>query len=152
MAPRILTVDELKGFVGQEVAASEWIKIEQDRIDRFAELTEDRQWIHLDTERARKELPWGGTIAHGFLTLAMLSHLAHQAFKIEGKFHRLINYGFNRIRLPAPVPAGSRIRAHFTLKSVEEIRDGVQITWNISVEVEGSEKPAVVAEWLARLY
>ena len=152
MPQRILTIDEMKNMVGQELAASDWFEVTQSRIDRFAELTNDRQWIHVDTERAKEEMPNGTTIAHGFLTLSLLSYLVEQAVFIEGDFHRRINYGFNRLRFVSPVPAGSRIRAHFTLGAVEQVRDGVQVIWNVTVEVEGGEKPALVAEWLGRMY
>lgn len=153
MPQRILTIDEVTDLVGQEIASSEWFEVTQSRIDRFAELTNDHQWIHVDTERAKEEMPNGTTIAHGFLTLSLLSYLVGQAVFIEGDFHRRINYGFNRLRFVSPVPAGSRIRARLTLGALEEVRnDGLQVTWNVTVEVEGVEKPALVAEWLGRMY
>jgi acyl dehydratase len=153
MPQRILTIDEVTDLVGQEIASSEWFEVTQSRIDQFAELTNDRQWIHVDTERAKEEMPNGTTIAHGFLTLSLLSYLVGQAVFIEGDFHRRINYGFNRLRFVSPVPAGSRIRARLTLGALEEVRnDGLQVTWNVTVEVEGVEKPALVAEWLGRMY
>lgn len=153
MPQRILTIDEVTDLVGQEIASSEWFEVTQSRIDQFAELTNDHQWIHVDTERAKEEMPNGTTIAHGFLTLSLLSYLVGQAVFIEGDFHRRINYGFNRLRFVSPVPAGSRIRARLTLGALEEVRnDGLQVTWNVTVEVEGVEKPALVAEWLGRMY
>lgn len=145
-------IAELKSLVGQEVAVSDWFPLTQERIDRFAQLTEDDQWIHIDTERAAKESPYGTTIAHGFLTLSMLSEFSRKSVVIEGNFSRRINYGLNKVRFPAPVPAGSRIRGRFTLASVEDVEGGVQVAWNCLVEVEGGTKPAVAAEWLTRLY
>ena len=143
---------ELRGLVGQEVGCSDWLTVTQARIDAFAEATGDRQWIHVDAERARRELPQGTTIAHGFLTLSLLSHLHAQSVQVRGEFHRAINYGLNRVRFPAPVPAGARIRSHSTLRVVEEFPGGVQLTWALTVEVEDQAKPALVAEWLVRLY
>ena len=145
-------VEELKALIGQEVAASDWIEVAQARIDQFAEVTEDRQWIHIDVERARTRSPFKNTIAHGFLTLSLLSHLASQSLKVEGDFKMGINYGLNRLRFPSPVPAGSMIRARFTLQSVEDVTGGVQITWAVTVEVQGAAKPSLVAEWLVRYY
>jgi acyl dehydratase len=153
MPPRVISsIEELKNLVGQEVGSSDWFQITQSRIDRFAEATEDRQWIHVDVERAQKESPFGTTIAHGFLTLSLISHLASQAVRVSGNFKMGINYGLNRVRFPAPVPAGSRIRARFSPQSVEDLPGGIQIIWNVTVEVEGAEKPSMVAEWLVRYY
>jgi acyl dehydratase len=145
-------IEELKGLVGQEVSSSDWFEVTQSRIDAFAEVTEDRQWIHIDVERVKTSSPFGVTIAHGFLTLSLVSHLASQAVKVEGDFKMGVNYGLNRLRFPSPVPAGSKIRARFTLQSVEDIEGGIQITWNVTVEVEGAKKPSLVAEWLVRYY
>ena len=147
----IANVDELKALVGQEVGVSDWFLVSQALIDNFAELTQDRQWIHCDVERARMESPSGGTIAHGFLTMALLSHLKAQAVKLDG-FKMSINYGFNRVRFPAPVPAGARIRLHSALQGVEEVPGGVQVVWAVTVQIEGQPKPALAAEWLGRLY
>jgi acyl dehydratase len=113
---------------------------------------EDRQWIHCDPVRARAESPYGSTIAHGYLTLSLLSHLLSQAVRVSGPFSRVINYGLNRVRFPAAVPAGSRIRARCTLQSAEEVPGGIQVTWSITVEREGELKPVMVAESLARFY
>src|SRR5689334_14441230 len=133
MPPRIIHgVGELKTLVGQEVAASDWMELTQSRIDQFAEVTEDRQWIHIDVERARTNSPFGTTIAHGFLTLSLLSHLASQSLKVEGDFKMGINYGLNRLRFPSPVLSGSMIRARFTLQSVEDVTGGIQITWAVT--------------------
>jgi acyl dehydratase len=153
MSPRVIDgIDNLRGVVGQEVGVSDWFEITQELIDAFAALTSDRQWIHVDQERAKAESPYGTTVAHGFLTLSLVSQLHGQAVRIQGDHTRAINYGFNRVRFPAAVPAGARIRAHSTLENVEEIPCGVQLTWAVSVEIEGQSKPAVVAQWLVRLY
>ena len=145
-------VAELKGLVGQEVGVSDWFAVTQERINAFAEVTEDRQWIHCDADRARAESPYGTTIAHGFLTLSLLGHLLEQAVRVDGPFRRKINYGLNRVRFPAAVPAGARVRARFTLRAAEDIPDGLQITWAVTVECEGQPKPVMVAESLSRLY
>jgi acyl dehydratase len=126
--------------------------VDQERIAQFAETTGDRQWIHLDSARARTESPYRSTIAHGFLTLSMLSELSREAIDIRGEFKMRINYGLNRVRFPAPVPAGARVRGHFTLASVEDFEGGSQVTWTVIVEVEGGAKPALAAEWVTRLY
>jgi acyl dehydratase len=153
MAARVINgLAELKELVGTEVGLGEWFTVDQALINSFADVTRDRQWIHLDTDRAKLESPYKTTIAHGFLTLSLMSHLHSQGVQVKGDFTRAINYGFNRVRFPAPVPAGSRIRIRSTLQDLEEIAGGVQITWNITVEIEGNPKPAVAAEWLARLY
>jgi acyl dehydratase len=143
---------ELKELVGKEVGAGEWFTVDQALINSFADVTCDRQWIHLDSARAQLESPYKTTIAHGFLTMSLMSHLHALAVQVKGDFTRAINYGFNRVRFPAPVLEGSRIRIHSTLQELEEITGGIQITWNITVEIEGNSKPAVAAEWLARLY
>ena len=150
--PLSLTIDELRSRTGQELMSSDWIVIDQQLINAFARVTSDQQWIHVDDQRARTESPYGRTVAHGFLTLALMSHLSHEALEIRGDFHRRINYGLNRVRFPAPVPEGSRIRARFRLQSLEEVKGGYQIVWLATVDVEGSEKPALVAEWVVRLY
>jgi acyl dehydratase len=148
----IETVAELKDLVGQTVGISDWFEVTQALIDAFAEVTGDRQWIHIDDARARVESPYGTTIAHGFLTLALLSRLHGQAVEIRGDFARRINYGFNRVRFPAAVPAGARIRSHSTLQAFEEIPGGMQLTWTLTVEIEGQTRPALAAEWLGRIY
>jgi acyl dehydratase len=153
MPPRVIEgIAELRNLAGQELGVSDWLTVTQEQIQAFAEVTRDRQWIHLDAERARTESPYRTTIAHGFLTLSLLSHLHAQAVQIRGNFRLGVNYGLNRVRFPAPVPAGARIRAHSTLLSVQDVPDGVQLTWSITVEIEGNPKPALVAEWLVRLY
>ena len=153
MAQRIIHgIEELRALVGQEVAVSDWFTLDQSRINAFAEVSEDRQWIHLDTERARTDLPQGKTIAHGFLTLSLLSHLVKEAVAVKAEFSRVINYGFNRIRFPSPVPAGSQIRVRCTLVKVEDVSSGIQICWAVTVEVKDVSKPALIAEWLVRYY
>src|SRR5262249_7266885 len=122
MPPRIIeSVADLTHLVGQEVGISEWFPVTQELIAAFADVTRDRQWIQLEVERAQAESPYGTTIAHGFLTLALLTHLHQQAVQVRGDFSRAINCGLNRVRFPAPVPAGARIRAHSTLQAMEEI-------------------------------
>src|SRR5262245_66286777 len=118
---------ELRELVGQEVGVSDWFTVTQERINAFAEATEDRQWIHCDADLARAESPYGTTIAHGFLTLSLLGHLLAQAVQIRGPFSRSINYGLNRVRFPAAVPAGDSIRARCPLQAAEEVADGLQI-------------------------
>jgi acyl dehydratase len=143
---------ELRGLVGQEVGVSDWFTITQERINAFAEVTEDRQWIHCDTDRARAESPYGSTIAHGFLTLSLLGYLLSQAVRVSGPFSRRINYGLNRVRFPAAVPAGACLRARFTLQALEEVPGGLQLTWAVTMECEGQPKPVMVAESLSRIY
>jgi len=147
--PKIINgLDELRTLIGQEAGVSDWTAVTQEMINRFAELTGDDQWIHVDVERARNETPFGTTIAHGFLTVSLLSNLSRQAMDVRGNFKMRINYGFNRLRFVSPVPAGSRIRAHFSPQKVTEN----EVTWQVTVELEGQEKPALVAEWLGRFY
>ncbi|MBV8032693.1 MAG: MaoC family dehydratase [Betaproteobacteria bacterium] len=141
---------ELETRVGEEVGVSPWLEVTQERIDTFAKAIEDFQWIHVDVERAKKS-PFGGTIAHGFLTLSLLSRLAESTFAFSDR-KMGINYGLNRVRFTSPVPSGSRVRARFTLAKYEKLEGGVQVTWQTTVEIEGQEKPALVAEWLGRHY
>jgi acyl dehydratase len=144
-------IAELRNLVGQEVGISAWHTVTQAQIDAFAEATGDRQWIHIDPERARTESPFATTIAHGFLTLSLLSYLHGQAVQVRGDFRMAINYGLNRVRFPSPVPAGSRIRTRSTLQSLSDIPGGVQIVWLVAVESEDRPKPALVAEWIVRV-
>jgi acyl dehydratase len=139
-------------FVGREIATTEWFSVTQDRIRQFAETTEDRQWIHVDHERALRDSPYGTAIAHGFLTLSLLSHFLQQAIQIGSGVRMSVNYGLNRVRFPSPVHADSRIRAHFTLQALKDIADGVEATFSVVIEGENSEKPCCVAEWLIRYY
>ncbi|HTO99073.1 MAG TPA: MaoC family dehydratase [Myxococcales bacterium] len=148
---RISQLEDLRKQIGREVAVGEWLTVTQERIDLFAEATEDRQWIHVDPARAKAESPFGGTVAHGFLTLSLLPRLS--ADTVELPPARLtVNYGLNKVRFPAPVRAGQRIRAHFTPKEIEEVPSGVQLTWTVTIELEGSDKPACVAETVSRRY
>jgi acyl dehydratase len=151
-AREITSLEELRSLAGQEVAVSDWVEVAQERINQFAEATGDHQWIHVDVERAKTESPYGATIAHGFLTLSLLSYLMSQAVKIKLPIKMGINYGLNKIRFPSAVPAGSKIRARAVLRSLDEISGGQQLTWNITVEREGGDKPCCVAEWLVRYY
>jgi acyl dehydratase len=149
MSPRIINgIEELKTLAGQEVGVSDWLPVTQDMIDRFADVTGDHQWIHVDPERAKRETPFGSTIAHGFLTVSLLPQLSQQAVSVKGDFKMRINYGFNRLRFVSPVRAGSKIRARFTAQKVTDN----EVTWLVTVDVEGQDKPAVVAEWLGRFY
>jgi len=148
----VIEADRLDDYLGRELGPSRWFLIDQPRITAFAEATEDRQWIHLEAERAQTESPYGTTIAHGFLTLSLLSAMAHDAFRVEGVHRMTINYGLNRVRFPAAVPAGARIRGRFTLIETKPFEGGVQLAWKVVVEAEGAQKPCLAAEWLTRLY
>jgi acyl dehydratase len=145
-------VDELRTLVGQEVGQSDWLEVTQEMIDQFADVTGDHQWIHVDRERAKRESPFQTTIAHGFLTLSLLTQLQSQAVRLGGDRKMGLNYGLNRVRFTNPVRAGSRIRSRSTVKSVEDVEGGVQVTWLITVELENEAKPALVAEWIGRMY
>jgi len=150
----MLVVDrpaEMTAHVGQRLGVSDWITVDQAMIDKFADATGDHQWIHVDVERAKREMPGGKTIAHGFLTLSLVAALAHQIYDIR-KRSRGINYGSNKVRFTAPVPAGSRVRLSQTLKNVEAISGGVRMTFESTMEVEGSARPALVAETLSLAY
>jgi acyl dehydratase len=144
------SIRSLEGRIGEEIAVSPWLEISQERIDTFAKAIEDFQWIHVERERA-KASPFGGTIAHGFLTLSILSRLSEMTFSFSDR-RMGINYGLNRVRFTAPVPSGSKVRARFTLAAYEKIEGGVQVTWNTVVEREGADKPVLVAEWIGRHY
>ncbi|MDX1566517.1 MAG: MaoC family dehydratase [Longimicrobiales bacterium] len=146
---------DLQSQVGEETHVSDWVEIDQERINQFADATGDHQWIHVDVERAKKESPYDGPIAHGFLTLSMLPMLTGSVSEEKPAYPGLklaVNYGLNRVRFPAPVPAGSRIRARSTLKEVTEVKGGLQVIREVTVDVEGSEKPACFAETVSRLY
>ena len=135
----------------RDVAVSEWLEVTQARIDRFADATDDRQWIHVDAARAAEESPFKSTIAHGFLTLSLVSALGQRAMRVSG-LRMAINYGLNRVRFISPVPAGSRVRGRFAPIAVSREGDSVQVTWRVTVEREHAEKPCCVAEWLVRYY
>jgi len=144
-------VDEISGLVGEQLGVSEWVTVEQAHVNQFAEATGDHQWIHVDAERAASG-PFGGTIAHGFLTLSLLPVLVGQVYKIDD-VKMGINYGLNKVRFTSPVPVGSKVRAQVTLAGAEPTKDGaVQLTTSVTIEIEGSERPALVAEWLTRQY
>ena len=147
----ITSLAELKTLVGQEVAVSDWVGISQERVNQFAEATGDHQWIHLDVERCIKESPYGGTIAHGFLTLSLLPMLMEKSIRMTD-VKMGVNYGLNKVRFPAPVPVGSQIRARMTLMSVEDIPGGAQMMWLVTMEREGGDKPVCVAESISRRY
>ncbi|TAN56405.1 MAG: MaoC family dehydratase [Betaproteobacteria bacterium] len=148
MAKTAVSLRALESKVGQEVGVSPWVEISQERIDQFAKATEDFQWIHVDPERA-KSSPFGTTIAHGYLTLSMLPKLAESTFEFSDR-RMGVNYGLNRVRFTAPVPAGSRIRGRFTLAKYEKIAGGVQVTMQVVFEREGGDKPVMFAEAIAR--
>ena len=147
----IASVEELRSLVGQEVAVTDWLAITQERVNQFAEATGDHQWIHLDVERSRKESPYGTTIAHGFLTLSLLPLIMQSAVSMPAS-KLSVNYGLNKVRFPAPVPVGSKLRGRLFLKDVEDIEGGVQVSWTVTIEREGGDKPVCVAESIARRY
>ena len=146
-----IDVRTLGNRIGEEIAVSDWLEVTQARINQFADATGDHQWIHVDPLRAAAELPSRSTIAHGFLTLSLLSTLIRESIQFTG-LRMAINYGLNRVRFVSPVPSGSRIRALITLQSVDAVSGGFQITWQVTIEREGSEKPACVADWIVRYY
>jgi len=149
---KIASIDSLKDSIGREIAVSDWIVVTQERIAEFAEATGDRQWIHLDRERAEKESPYGTTIAHGFLTLSLVSFLMQNAIQFEQAGRRAINYGLNRVRFPSALRAGSRIRGRFALAAFKDLGDAIELVLSVTVEWEGSDKPACIAEWVVRHY
>jgi acyl dehydratase len=146
----ITGIDELKTKIGEELGVSDWHEVTQDEIDAFAEATGDHQWIHVDPERAA-QTPFGGTIAHGLLTLSLGPRLTYQAYSLEG-FAFGLNYGYDRVRFPAPLPVDSRVRMRATLTSVDDVPGGIQMKVTQTFEIEGGEKPVCVAEQLVRLY
>jgi acyl dehydratase len=148
------TADGIEGvlaLVGQHLGYSDWVEITQEQVDRFADATGDHQWIHVDPERALRESPFGGPIAHGFLTLSLLPMLVPQVLETTG-FRMSVNYGTEKVRFPAPVPVGSRVRAGATLDSATPVEGGLQLAVTVTVEVEGGSKPALVATTLSRRY
>jgi acyl dehydratase len=152
VAPVVVDSPEsLKNYVGKEIGVSEWLTVTQERITQFAEATEDRQWIHIDRERAKKESPFGMTIAHGFLTLSLISRFMKDVIQVRG-VGMAINYGLNRVRFPAPVRGGSRIRARVSLLSLKEVSGAHEAAFSVTVESEGVEKPCCVAESIVRYY
>ena len=146
-----INVSSLRDHVGKEVGVSHWFGVPQARVNQFVEATGDDQWIHVDAARAAKESPFKTTIAHGFLTLSLISSLLRDAIHLTG-LRMAINYGLNRVRFISPVPAGARVRGRFALVAAEAASDSIHATWQVTVEREGGEKPALVAEWLVRYY
>jgi acyl dehydratase len=143
-------LDEVREYVGRELGLSDWHEVTQEAIDEFARVTGDDQWIHVDVERA-KETPFGGTIAHGYYTLSLAPMFSYKMFAMEG-FAFGVNYGLNRVRFPAPMPVGGRVRMRAKLAGVEDIAGGAQITTELTFERDGGDKPVCVAEALARVY
>jgi len=146
------SLEELKGHVGEEIGVTEWLPITQERIRQFADVTGDPQWIHVDVERAQRESPFKTTIAHGFLTLSLLPQFVPQVLKINSGVRMGVNYGLNRLRFVSPVRSGASIRARFTIQSVKELAEGLEIVYLVTVEAEDSTKPSCVAEWVVRYY
>ena len=150
-ASAFATLDDLRRSVGQQVFLTEWVRIDQKRIDLFAQATEDYQWIHVDPERAARSSPFGGTIAHGFLTLSLLGKFYEQFLSLP--FCEMgINYGLNKVRFTQPVKAGSRVRGRFVLSRLEDISGGLQLTFGVTLEIEGGDKLACIAESVVRQY
>jgi acyl dehydratase len=153
MAPLVIEdVSALKSLAGREIGVTDWLVMTQERIQKFAEATEDRQWIHLDRERAEHESPYGTTIAHGFLTLSLLSFLMKQTIQVKNGVRMVVNYGLNRVRFPSPVRVDSKIRGRFLLLSAEELSNAFEAVFAVTVESEGADKPCCVAEWIVRYY
>jgi acyl dehydratase len=153
MAPLVIEdVSALKSLAVREIGVTDWLVVTQERIQQFAEATEDRQWIHLDRERAKRESPYRETVAHGFLTLSLLSFLMKQVIQIKSGLRMAVNYGLNRVRFPSPVRADSKIRGRFSLAAVKELPKGIEAIFSVTVESEGADKPCCVAEWIVRYY
>src|SRR5829696_4692247 len=146
----ITGLDELKQAEGEELGVSDWHEVSQKDFDAFADATGDHQWIHVDPERA-KDTPFGGTIAHGYYTLSLASRFIEELLKVDG-VAMMVNYGLNKVRFPAPLPVGDRVRMHLRLAGVDDIEGGVQLTSELTFEREGGDKPVCVAESLARAY
>ena len=145
------TLDEMRPLAGQEVAISPWVEITQQRIAMFADATDDHQWIHVDPARCERESPFKTPVAHGFLTLSLLSSLFEKAMRMADA-KMVVNYGLNKVRFPAPVPVGSRVRARLTLLKVQDLEEGAQLEWSVVMEREGEAKPVCVAEMIMRRY
>ena len=145
------TLDEMRALVGQEVAVSEWVQITQRRIGLFADATDDHQWIHTDPERCARESPFDVPVAHGFLTLSLVSSLFEKSVGMADA-KMVVNYGMNKVRFPSPVPVGSRVRARMTLLKITDLSDCAQVEWSVVVERDGGDKPVCVAELLLRRY
>jgi acyl dehydratase len=151
MTPREVNFADIKSLIGQDLGESPWHTVTQPDINTFADVTHDHQWIHIDAERAKKESPYKTTIAHGYYTLSLVPHLMSQVWRVKG-VKMGVNYGLNKLRFPSPVPVGSRVRARGKLVNVEDVKGGAQVTVEVTIEVEGSEKPAAVIETLSRYY
>jgi acyl dehydratase len=153
LAPITLeTPDSLKQYVGKEIGVSDWLTVTQERIAQFAEATEDRQWIHIDRDRAERESPFGTTIAHGFLTMSLISRFMKDVIQLRSGVGMTINYGLNRVRFPAPVRAGAKIRARLILMSLKEVEAAHEAAFSVTIESAGGEKPCCVAESIVRYY
>jgi acyl dehydratase len=148
---RFAGIADAKARIGQEIGVTDWMLIDQERVNAFAKVTGDEQWIHVDVERAKRESPFGGPIAHGYLTLSLLAKFAQECIAVEG-VKLAVNYGLNRVRFASPVKVGSRVRARFVLGAVDDIPGGAQIVWQAVIEIEGSDKPACAAEMVTRWY
>jgi acyl dehydratase len=147
----IVDLVQLKQMIGSEVAVSDWLPITQQQVDQFAEATGDRQWIHVDVERSKRELPYGGTVAHGFLTLALLPRFFSETLRMSD-VGMMVNYGLNRVRFPAPLPVGSSVRGRLKLLAVGDVPGGAEMIWEVTIEREGQAKPVCVAESIIRRY
>ena len=146
------SLQSLKDYIGREIATTGWLAVTQGRIQQFADATDDRQWIHIDPERARHESPYGAAIAHGFLTLSLMSYFLRDAIQLPSNVRQTINCGLNRVRFPAPVRAGDKIRARVRLQSCRELPDSLEAIFDVTIESEGAEKPCCAAEWILRYY
>ena len=151
MAARSVAYADVKSLVGTELGVSDWHEVTQEEINAFAECTHDHQWIHIDVERAKKDSPFGGPVAHGYYTLSLAPYLMDQIWAVEG-IRMGVNYGLNKLRFPSPVPVGKRVRARASLDDAEDVTGGMQVTVGLTFEVEGSSKPACVAEGVYRFY
>jgi acyl dehydratase len=153
VAPLVIDkLDSLSKYLGQEIATTEWLQVSQAQIQQFADATGDHNWIHIDAEHARRESPYGTTIAHGFLTLSLISQFMTQSLRVQRGVRMTINYGLNRVRFPSPVRVDSRIRARITLQALKDRGDCTEAVYSIVVEVADLEKPCCVAEWILRYY
>jgi acyl dehydratase len=146
------SLQSLKDYVGREIGTTGWLVVTQEHIQQFAEATGDRQWIHVDPERARRESPYGATIAHGFLTLSLISQFLREVIQLPSGVRQAISYGLNRVRFPAPVRSGGKIRARVRLQSCRELPGCVEAVFEFTIETEGGERPCCVAEWILRYF
>ena len=152
MAKRIIeSLEKLKTMKGQEIGVTDWMEIKQERVNQFADATGDHQWIHVDPERAKKESPYGGAIAHGYLTLSLIPYLLQNMMEIQN-YRMGVNYGLNKVRFPAPVPVGGKLRLKAEAAEIEEVKGGLQVIYKVTFEVEGQEKPSCIAEVIFRYY